>query len=180
MVNTHWLLLVFFITLQQLRISISQSSVCTVKQTSPEFPFLSLHEPASLSTCSASGLATDRGWLKKETRKEYYLTTEEFKSAIENDEVYVIDVREPYEVENGRVPAKRYVNISLGFIFTALRMSDDEFEQHFEVVKFQKHDKIVTMCKLALQAAQDYGYENTKHYLGGWLEWESTFPLLKI
>jgi len=153
MISSQRIKLATLIARQCLGISVSQSSASSVKMMS-----LSSHEPPSLgfddaaSLPNLSDIAAGRGWLKKETRKEYYLTAEEFKSAIEKDEVYVIDVREPYEVENGRVPAKRYVNIPLGCIFTAFMMSDEEFEQHFKVPKFQKHDKIVTMCLLGIRS----------------------------
>ena len=165
---------------------VNQSSFSAVKKTTvtsflvPNSSKIILQQLVSVST-SAKNL----GWLKKETRKEYYLTAEEMKTAIENDDIYVVDVRETFEVKRGHVPAKRYVNIPLGLIFIALNMNAEDFEKHFGAPKPTKNDKIVTMCvtgvrsTFALQAAQDMGYENSRHYLGGWKEWESTYPMLK-
>ena len=176
-----------FFACQQLGKSWNQASKCAKeKVTSYRFLITGFDKTILLHSSQVSGSAGGNSWLKKETRKEYCLTAEEFKCAIESDEIYVIDVREPYEVAIGRVPAKRFVNIPLGNIFTAFRMTNEEFKKHFGVSKFQKQDKIVTMCKVgirstfALQAAQEYGYKNTKHYLGGWAEWQSTYPQLRL
>ena len=130
--------------------------------------------------------AGNRGWIHIEKRKEYALNAEEFKKAIDNDEVYVVDVREPFEVAEGRVPAKRYVNVPIGIMFPSLRMPDEKFREYFGAPKPGKDEDIVFMCKggirstFALQVGQEFGYENSRHYLGGWAEWEETYPTEKI
>ena len=127
-------------------------------------------------------LRHSQSWLKIETRKEYALTAEEFKKAVDDDSVYVVDVREPFEVANGRVPAKQYVNIPLGFIFFALRMPDDTFQKKFGVRKPATDENMVFMCHsgvrstFALQAGQELNYKNSKHYSGGWAGWLKNFP----
>ena len=123
------------------------------------------------------------GWGRKETRKDFYLTAEEFKKAIENDDIYVIDVREPHEVDEGRVPAKRWANVPVGLLFPSLIiLSEERFKERFGIAKPSMDEKIVLMCRsgarssMGLHIVQEMGYGNSKHYLGGWLEWSKTYP----
>ena len=122
---------------------------------------------------------------QRERRKEYALTYDEFKSAVEKDEVYLIDVREQSEVDEGKVPAKRYANISVKIIEPALKLSSEEFQNKFGVSKPDLNERLVFMCRsgvrstFALRAAQANGFKNSKHFLGGWLEWSEKFLGIK-
>ena len=136
-------------------------------------------------TCANTGSAEPFKYLQREKRKEFYVTSEELKTAIENDDVYVVDVREPSEVKEGRIAAKRYINMPIGVSFVALMLSEEEFENQYKKPKPQINDKIVFVCShgvrstFCLQVGQELGYEKCKHYLGGMTEWESKYPVLK-
>ena len=142
------------------------------------------YEPLSCAyrTLHTQSVRYSESWLQRETRKEYALTAEEFKKAVDDDSIYVVDVREPFEVAEGRVPAKQYVNLPIGFMFFALQMPDDEFQTKFGIRKPTADDNVVFMCLIgvrstfALQIGQELKYKNSKHYLGGWAEWSEKFP----
>ena len=175
-----------FLSVSFLALSLSKNCLCSLRSKSFDRLLMpNLNKITLKPTCSISGSVKLHKWLKREERKEFYLTAEEFKTAIDEDDVYVVDVREPFEVAKGRVPSKRFVNIPMGIIFIALGLPEEEFEKHFEVPKPQKNDKVVFMCMggvrstFCLGAAQDFGYKNSKHFLGGWHEWNSTYPMMK-
>ena len=133
-------------------------------------------------TLHTQSMKYSESWIKRETRKEYALTAEEFKKAMNDDSIYVVDVREPFEVAEGRVPAKQYVNVPIGVVLPSLQMPDDEFQKKFGNRKPSTDDNVVFMCRggvrstLALQLGQELKYKNSKHYLGGWNEWSEKFP----
>ena len=118
---------------------------------------------------------------KRERREEYVLKYDEFKKAIEEDKIYLIDVREQSEVDDGRVPAKRYVNISVKNILSALQLSAEEFQEKFGISKPNLDEQVVFMCRsgvrstIALHIGHECGFKNSKHFLGGWLEWSEKY-----
>ena len=171
--------------LSKLAVSTQSSFCCKSKAKFNKLLMPSLKKTTLHQTYLFGGSSKMYRWLKREERKDYCLTTEEFKAAVENHKIYVVDVREPFEVAQGRVPAKHFVNIPMGIVFRALSLTEEEFEKHFDVPKPQKNDEVVFMCKsgirstFCLGAAQDLDFKKSKHYLGGWQEWESNYPQLK-
>lgn len=120
--------------------------------------------------------------IERELRDKYIIpTAADLKSKLA--EVYLIDVREPHEVASGRVEeACKYVNIPIGQIFASLSLSDQDFATRFGVEKPNDDDDVVAMCLAgirstwALQVLHKFGYRNSKHFPGGWLDWSNNFP----
>nr|XP_039251556.1 rhodanese domain-containing protein CG4456-like [Styela clava] len=115
---------------------------------------------------------------ERELRPDYCVTYDELKYGVENDKFLVIDVRRPDEVAEGRMKAKRYVNIPVQEFEEALQLSDKDFKDTYGIDKPPKDaSDIIFHCKLggrsttALRLAQNAGYTKSKHYPGGWSEW---------
>lgn len=121
--------------------------------------------------------------INKELRTNFTIASaDELKSKVECDEVFLIDVREPHEVEEGHVDAKRFLNLPIGQVVSSLRISDDEFKLKYGVKRPAKDaDDLVIMCLVgirstwALQAFHTFGYKFARHYPGGWTEWNKRF-----
>lgn len=124
-----------------------------------------------------------RPLIRREVRPEYaVLSTAHMKKLVDNDQVMLVDVREPHEVRAGRVPAKRYVHVPLGQI-TAFNGDPVTFKEKYGVEMPAKEDKdIVIMCRSgvrstwALQALHTYGFNKSSHFPGAWLAWNESFP----
>lgn len=122
--------------------------------------------------------------LEKELRSAYVVPTAlEMKSKVDDNNVYLIDVRENYEAAAGRVNAKRYLNVPVGEIFLAMSLSPADFLAKHKAPKPDfEDDDIVLMClggirsTWALQILHTYGYNKCRHFPGGWSEWNKNFP----
>nr|CAB3267321.1 thiosulfate sulfurtransferase/rhodanese-like domain-containing protein 3 [Phallusia mammillata] len=138
-----------------------------------------VHHKPVITKCLSTSTAANK-WFTKETRKEYTLNTEQMKGLADNDKITLVDVREPYEVYGGRVPAKRYVHIPLGFFYGAWQSSEEDFEKKFGAKKPKPDEEVVFMCRggirstFAMQLAQDMGYSKAKNYPDGWNGWEKS------
>lgn len=133
-----------------------------------------------LQNISVSLHTTKQSWKYDEIdrREAVSLTHNEFESAVMKDEIQVIDVRTAEEVEGGHVPAKRYINIPVQELEQSLKMSESEFKERYGVTKPSKNaNDVVFHClrggrsTFALRLAESAGYNNVKHYPGGWEEW---------
>nr|CAB3267320.1 thiosulfate sulfurtransferase/rhodanese-like domain-containing protein 3 [Phallusia mammillata] len=120
-----------------------------------------------------------------ELRENLTIDAYDFKKAVEKDEVYVVDVRTPEECAEGRIMAKRWVNVPVQEFGEALKLSDEAFEEKYKSSKPQKDaEDIIFHCRsgvrstMALYAAIDQGYSKARHFPEGWIGWEAhTYPL---
>ncbi|KAL1506239.1 hypothetical protein ABEB36_005636 [Hypothenemus hampei] len=100
----------------------------------------------------------------------------EFKHLLNDKNVVVIDVREPEELkELGTLP--KSINIPLGEVEEALKLSNECFLQKYGQNKPQKATPIIFSCmrgrrsETAQIKALQLEYKNVKNYVGGWEEW---------
>ncbi|KAM7361098.1 rhodanese domain-containing protein CG4456-like [Cochliomyia hominivorax] len=106
------------------------------------------------------------------------VTYEEIKKLTEHSPQLLIDVREPKELqETGKIPTS--INIPLGQVGQELAASVDKaaFKAKYGRDKPEKNSEIIFHCRSgkrsqnAAELARTLGYENTKNYLGSWLEY---------
>ncbi|GBP88614.1 Rhodanese domain-containing protein CG4456 [Eumeta japonica] len=92
--------------------------------------------------------------------------------------ILLIDVREPQELkETGQIPSS--INIPLGQIANELgpNVDRDTFKAKYGREKPEKNSEIIFHCRIgkrsqnAAELARTLGFQNTKNYLGSWLEW---------
>ncbi|CAM1330913.1 Hsp67Bb (predicted) [Pycnogonum litorale] len=133
----------------------------------------------NVRSCSSETLEVCRKWTE--------VSFEELQDLIQAGDIQLFDVREPKElIDYGQMP--NAVNIPLGQLYDALRMSSEKFEKHFRVPKpHHDDDNIMFTClggirsHKALLLSHDLGFRKARHYKGGWEEWsERTNQPLKI
>ncbi|XP_059182861.1 thiosulfate:glutathione sulfurtransferase [Centropristis striata] len=105
------------------------------------------------------------------------VTHSQLKTMLSNQDIQLFDVRNPDEYQAGRIPDA--VNIPLGVLEESLKLSPNQFQQKFEVKAPGKDDdNIVFHCKSgnrsakALDIARQLGFRRSRHYKGGYAEWE--------
>lgn len=87
----------------------------------------------------------------------------------------LVDVREPSEVQDGRIPTA--INIPIKSQPDALFLPAHEFEDRFGFSKPDAEQELVFYCKAgvrssaAAQLAQQVGYKNVSEYRGSWMDW---------
>ncbi|GAB5358198.1 hypothetical protein AAMO2058_000437600 [Amorphochlora amoebiformis] len=92
-----------------------------------------------------------------------------------NSDEYLIDVREPYELQFGSIPGA--VNIPLSEFVDALDQDDLFWHRNYGVPKVKLDDDVTVYCKSgkrSLQAASyavAKGYPNWKNYEGSYIDW---------
>lgn len=104
--------------------------------------------------------------LKIDTMKE--ITVEEFKEKLEseNENVFLLDVREPFEQYQSNIEYKNSTLIPV-----------DQLEGRLDEVKNQKNQEIVCMCRSGSRSAnacrflEQNGFSNVKNLKGGINEW---------
>ncbi|XP_065178658.1 rhodanese domain-containing protein CG4456-like [Sycon ciliatum] len=104
----------------------------------------------------------------------------DLKQMLSAGNIFLIDVRERHELqETGKID-DRAVHIPLGTVPDAFNLSPRQFEQRYGVSKPDENDtNVIFHCRAgirsrqALRDAHACGYTQARHYLGGWLEWES-------
>uniref|UniRef100_UPI00358E5A65 rhodanese domain-containing protein CG4456-like n=1 Tax=Myxine glutinosa TaxID=7769 RepID=UPI00358E5A65 len=102
----------------------------------------------------------------------------ELKRLIDQDEAFIIDVRENWELkEYGFIPGS--LNIPLENLEKALSFSEREFMALYGIKPpGQNHNDIVFLCRAgrrsrtAIEIATIRGYARARHYPGGWLDWD--------
>ncbi|XP_065359554.1 rhodanese domain-containing protein CG4456-like [Calliphora vicina] len=103
---------------------------------------------------------------------------EEIKKLTDHSEQLLIDVREPKELqETGKIPTS--INIPLGQVGQELALSVDNavFKAKYGRDKPEKNSEIIFHCRSgkrsqsAAELARTLGYQNTKNYVGSWLEY---------
>ncbi|CAI8003650.1 Thiosulfate sulfurtransferase/rhodanese-like domain-containing protein 3 [Geodia barretti] len=106
------------------------------------------------------------------------IDTAELAELVRKGEVQLIDVREPWELEDTGTVAPNTINIPLGKVEEALQVTPEHFQESYNALQPKKHRDIVFYCMagvrslVALQTAQDLGYTNVRHYIRGWLGWQ--------
>ena len=126
--------------------------------------------------------------IERDMRAEWTVDSpDELKELIKNNKVYIVDVREPFEVSQGRVNSEKYVNVPIGQVFQSMRLSDEEFLEKYGAPRPGKDsEEIVAMClggvrsTWAMQTFHHFGFSKTRHYPGGWSEWRKVFPKEKV
>ncbi|XP_030030605.1 rhodanese domain-containing protein CG4456-like [Manduca sexta] len=101
------------------------------------------------------------------------------KKATTNNDVLIIDVREPDEIkEHGKIPNS--INIPLGSVSSVFTsMSEKEFQNIYNRPKPKENSEVIFYCMIgkrsgkAQREAIKAGYKNVKNYLGSWTEWAS-------
>ncbi|XP_041971297.1 rhodanese domain-containing protein CG4456-like [Aricia agestis] len=102
---------------------------------------------------------------------------EQVKNAVNNDNVYIIDVREPEEIkELGKIPNS--INIPLDKVYTTLSAVNDEvFKKIYKRSRPTEDSQIIFYCAIgkrsgmAQKSAYDLGYKNAKNYVGSYTDW---------
>ncbi|KAI9277162.1 Rhodanese-like domain-containing protein [Phascolomyces articulosus] len=91
----------------------------------------------------------------------------------ENDTEYtLLDVREPSEVLQGKIPTA--INIPLSKMLPAWTMSPEEFEEEFGFERPKEDDKIIVYCQAGIRSnnAADFlreiGYKSVMNYPGSY------------
>lgn len=103
---------------------------------------------------------------------------EEIECATTDENILVIDVREPLELqESGVIPGS--INIPLGEVENVLRdMPPEEFKARYGKEKPPLDFPIILSCRSGKRSAQAQeianrlGFSNVKNFEGGWLDWE--------
>ncbi|KAF2837199.1 Rhodanese-like protein [Patellaria atrata CBS 101060] len=94
----------------------------------------------------------------------------------EGKERVLVDVREPHELEQGRIPTAH--NLPLQTHPDAIFLPAEEFEAQFGFPKPRAEQEIVFYCKAgvrssaAAQLALRAGYQKVGEYRGSWLDWQ--------
>ncbi|CAG9795325.1 unnamed protein product [Diatraea saccharalis] len=115
----------------------------------------------------------------KPNPEEMIVSFEEVKNATSNNNVLIVDVREPDEIkEHGKIPNS--INIPLGDVTKVLStMSEEDFRKIYNRSKPSEDSPIIFYCMIgkrsgmAQQNSLNLGYKNVKNYLGSWTEWAS-------
>lgn len=112
------------------------------------------------------------------------ITQQQLKSRVDTDDVIVVDVRNPDEVErSGKIKAKRWINIPLDRLEVALGLCEEEFQSKYGISKIAPDGSdVVFHCgkggrgtKATLLAVK-LGYSKCKHLEGGQSTWKRNFP----
>ncbi|MFB4169968.1 sulfurtransferase TusA family protein [Virgibacillus sp. JSM 102003] len=108
----------------------------------------------------------DEAEAKEETKHEEITDLEELRSKVNgNEDIAILDVREPAEFAFGHIPGA--LNIPLG-----------ELEERFE--ELDKDKELHVICRtgnrsdLAAQKLTEKGYENVKNVVPGMSKWEGS------
>ncbi|XP_072284482.1 thiosulfate:glutathione sulfurtransferase [Pyxicephalus adspersus] len=104
------------------------------------------------------------------------ITYDELKQLISSGCVQIFDVRNPEEVQNGKIPNS--INIPVSELEDALKMDPAAFKQKFKAEKPKLDDSnVIFHCQLgrrgqrATEMAIAEGYKNARNYLGAYSEW---------
>jgi len=98
------------------------------------------------------------------------------------NKIILIDVREPAEIQETGLIAGSF-NIPLGELKNALQLlSPADFLKKYGVHKPKPDADLVFTCRSgkrsrdAMQTAESVGFPNSRHYVGGFLDWQKHNP----
>ncbi|CAI2030433.1 hypothetical protein SEUBUCD646_0H03150 [Saccharomyces eubayanus] len=102
---------------------------------------------------------------------------EQVKNLVEhpNDTKLLVDVREPKEVEDYKMPTT--INIPVNSAPGALGLPEKDFHKIFQFDKPPQNKELIFLCAKGVRAntaeelARSYGYENTGIYPGSITDW---------
>ena len=107
------------------------------------------------------------------------ITVEDLKVVIDTGSMYlIIDVREPNEHDPGYIPGS--VNVPRGVI--EFNVPNKAYWESKDLYEPYKTDLIIVYCKkgkrgiLAAATLEKMGYTNVKYVVGGFKQWEMTYP----
>ncbi|RVE44030.1 hypothetical protein evm_011328 [Chilo suppressalis] len=157
-------------------------AICSYKHSIISSQILKSASPSPLSRfsfCLIGSHTQSRLFSVQVTPEEMIVNYEEVKKAISNNDILIVDVRQPDEIkEHGKIPNS--INIPLGDVTKVLSsMSEKEFEKSYNRSKPAEDSPIIFYCMIgkrsgmAQQNALNLGYKNVKNYLGSWTEWAS-------
>ncbi|TXT13198.1 hypothetical protein VHUM_01599 [Vanrija humicola] len=95
-----------------------------------------------------------------------------------NDNVLLIDTREPDEVINGTIPSAVILPLSRLEAALSPKFNPGDFQREFAFAKPLPEQNMVFFCRsgrrsgLACELAEREGYPNVRNYVGSYLEWE--------
>lgn len=106
------------------------------------------------------------------------ISSEQLKSQLNNDEVYLIDIREKEEFDAGSISGANLIPRGL----LEFRIASDNYWEDKEITKPAKDQKIIIYCRsggrgsLATKTLQQMGYTNVVNLDGGFLDWKENYP----
>ncbi|CAD6573807.1 MAG: hypothetical protein TREMPRED_000919 [Tremellales sp. Tagirdzhanova-0007] len=94
-----------------------------------------------------------------------------------SDDIFLVDVREPDEVQSGMIPSA--TNLPLSDIKDALdpKTAEGDFFRKFSFRKPLPDQNIIFYCRsgkrsaAAAELAGERGFKNVRNYRGSWLDW---------
>ncbi|XP_018566235.1 heat shock protein 67B2-like [Anoplophora glabripennis] len=112
------------------------------------------------------------------TNKDKIVTFDDMKILENKDDVLIIDVREPSEIQKtGKIGGS--INIPLNELEKALKnINEDEFKGKYGKPKPIESFPLIFSCMLggraakALALAEKLGFNDVRYYKGSWKEWE--------
>ena len=126
------------------------------------------------STSAKGSLISKRSMSSTSNRDLFY---DDIIKLSSKKEITLIDVREPAEIqETGKLPGSTH--IPLGDVPSALSMDEEAFSKKYGIQKPGPDDPLVFSCRsgkrsvAALEKALALGFSKSRHYAGGWLDWE--------
>ncbi|KAG5679624.1 hypothetical protein PVAND_009184 [Polypedilum vanderplanki] len=101
---------------------------------------------------------------------------DEIKDLPNHPEILLIDVREPWELEQtGMIPTS--VNIPINSLEWTIALISPKFNSLVSREKPRLHDPVITTCRSGARAKRgaellvSLGFTNVKYYEGSWNEW---------
>lgn len=118
-------------------------------------------------------------YIDGEIDKSRYISFEEMKNCLNDENYMVIDVRNPKErIKPGYIPGTK--NIPLGEIYEAFgELSDQDFQEKYGFAKPKPSDSLALHClkgKRAIDAGDKLSllsYDNVKIYQGSLIDWKN-------
>ncbi|XP_059471756.1 thiosulfate sulfurtransferase/rhodanese-like domain-containing protein 3 [Neocloeon triangulifer] len=94
------------------------------------------------------------------------------------DEIVLVDVRDHNEIEEtGQLPGS--IHIPLPELKEALLLPPEEFKKKYDGAAPLKNAPLVFSCRSgnrsrrAMNAALELGFAESRHYIGGFLDWQA-------